>query len=172
MSLYVNTRKNTFRAGLVSFALLFAIEAIASLPTASGAPKRPPGTGAVSNYTLKVTIDVFSGRKNPTFLITDAKTVAAIQKMVGQAQTKSSAADDSVIPLKLGYRGVIVENVGNVPNIPSRIELSGVTIKEKGATATYLTDDGSLEDFLIEEALSRNVIDAAIAEHIDEVRFQ
>ena len=172
MSASIKTKRYTFFAGVVFCTSLLAISTITSLSTASDASKGASDSGIAANRGIKVTIAVFSGRENPTFFITDAKTLEAIGKMVGRAKTNSVITDGAVMPSKLGYRGVIVENVGNVPNLPPKIELNGIDIKLKDAGTRYLMDDGSLEDLLIEEAIARNVIDATIADHINAVRFQ
>jgi len=172
MSVFIKTKNYTFFTGLVFYTALLAISTITALSAAQDAPKSASDSGITANRGVKVTIAVFSGRENPTFFITDAKTLEAIGKMVGRAKTNSVITDGAVMPSRLGYRGVIVENTGNVPNLPSKIELNGIDMKTKDAGTRYLMDDGSLEDLLIEEAIAREVIDAAIADHIDAVRSQ
>lgn len=58
---------------------------------------------------LKVTIDIFSGRPNPTAILEGKEAKAMLDKMSLGAAFKKTSARQLPEPYNLGYRGVIVE---------------------------------------------------------------
>jgi hypothetical protein len=60
----------------------------------------PAGSGAVR---AEVELDIFSGRPNPTWILTDAETESVVERLDGAPRL--SATD---MPGHLGYRGFVV----------------------------------------------------------------
>lgn len=62
---------------------------------------------------LKVTIDVFSGRPNPTAILEGKEAKAMLDKMSVSSSFKKTSAKQLPEPFNLGYRGIIVEQMDN-----------------------------------------------------------
>lgn len=59
---------------------------------------------------LRITIDIFSGRPNPVLELSGREAATALERLTPTRQVKGREA--RVVPPTLGYRGVIVEQVG------------------------------------------------------------
>ena len=115
---------------------------------------------------LKITIDVFSGRPNPIFYVDDVITINDIRETLVRMTVNAQFTKGSVMPSRLGYRGLIIENPGNISSIPKTTKLYGRNIEIESDKNRFFIDDGELELLLIGEAIERGVIDDAIADHI------
>lgn len=62
---------------------------------------------------LKVTIDIFSGRPNPTAILEGKEAKAMLDKLSVGSTFKKTSAKQLPEPFNLGYRGVIVEPLDN-----------------------------------------------------------
>lgn len=62
---------------------------------------------------LKVTIDIFSGRPNPTAILEGKEAKAMLDKLSVGSTFKKTSARQLPEPFNLGYRGVIVEPLDN-----------------------------------------------------------
>jgi hypothetical protein len=135
----------------------------------SGDPEMlAPGSQSVC---LKVTILLFSGRPNPVYFICDELTIDNIRSNLAFSQTNHLRADSPVIPSRLGYQGIIVQNINDAPGIPQRMAMNTGDIEIGDMQQTeYLLDDGALEDALIDEAFLRGVIDRALLDYIERQR--
>jgi hypothetical protein len=60
---------------------------------------------------LKITIDIFSGRPNPTAILEGKNAKAVLDQMSLKSVFKKTAAKQTPEPFNLGYRGIIVEQV-------------------------------------------------------------
>lgn len=99
--------------------------------------------------TLQVTLHIFSGRPDPTWLLSEAQ-VADLKTKLGAFPSAEHKAAPG-----LGYRGVRVTNTGKVPAIPDRIiAYRGVlTVTEAGKTS-YRVDVNCIEEWLLNQARS------------------
>jgi hypothetical protein len=61
--------------------------------------------------TLKLTIDIFSGRQNPSLTLSDADT-RSLLKRLSFGRLKKQTEKTEPFPSMLGYRGIILEQVG------------------------------------------------------------
>jgi hypothetical protein len=61
---------------------------------------------------LKITIDVFSGRPNPTAILEGKNAKTVLDQMSLKSAFKKTAAKVTPEPFNLGYRGIIVEQLG------------------------------------------------------------
>jgi hypothetical protein len=68
---------------------------------------------------LKVTILIYSGRPNPTYTIDKPDDIAAVRVLFRGGMSKGAEAGKQFRP-KLGYSGLLVENVGSVEGLPAR----------------------------------------------------
>lgn len=109
---------------------------------------------------LKVTIFIFSGRPNPTYMIEKQDQVDKLRTLFEASKTDEKFEKSTVIPSILGYNGVIIENQTNVPGLPPYLAVYKGTIEAKNEKKRFLIDEGGkLEDFLVNEALKRGLID-------------
>jgi hypothetical protein len=94
---------------------------------------------------LTVEVDVFSGRGNPHFIISDTNDLRSISEKILLITNDSNFLIDTPVsyPLLLGYRGLRIIN-NNVNNIPGKFQLfSGILQIGTKETAEYYKDTGS-----------------------------
>lgn len=132
-----------------------------------------------SEKTMKVTLQLFSGRPNPVFVIRDPYTLNKIKDLMGNLPATKSAVASQALRPALGYTGIVVEPTeAALPAIESlkvyrsNVEVRNlVTTKSAVAGAPVQEDrtDASLEleRLLIQEALDQGVIDQAIVEFMN-----
>ena len=98
---------------------------------------------------LRVEIDAYSGRTNPSFDLppSDAEELAKLLRNLPHA--KGSPPESG-----LGYRGFIISNdAGFLPGLPPRVRVfAGRVIAEHGARADVYDDIHSAEDWLKQRA--------------------
>src|SRR3954467_11255792 len=101
--------------------------------------------------TLKLTVDAFSGRSNPSVDLTPQEAAELIARIgpVASAPAVSAAVAE---PVRLGYRGIVIEQIGPVSaSLPQRFRLSGnQVIGPKGLLKTV---DSALEQSLLGNAV-------------------
>lgn len=100
----------------------------------------------MSNNKLKIEVelDVFSGRPNPNWLLSEAQ----VEELKAKLSAPLPAAKPKVPP-QLGYNGFIIRNSNKIPIIPDYIRVfSGVlAITDKGRTR-YCKDVFDIEKWL------------------------
>ncbi len=110
---------------------------------------------------LKVTILLYSGRPNPTYMLEDKDVIEKLKTLVGRAPAHEKYEKDTVIPSILGYNGVVVENKGmTVKELPAFLNIYKGNIEAQDVRKKFLRDEGNeIEDLLINKALEKKVID-------------
>jgi hypothetical protein len=94
---------------------------------------------------LRVTIDIFSGRRNPTFDLDDPTSFAALALV--QPHRLEHRVEEPPAPA-LGYRGMIVEQLGvRVPHLPRVFRVAGNRISGRGLAARV--SEPHLEEMLL-----------------------
>ncbi len=74
---------------------------------------------------IKLTIDMFSGRENPTLVLDGADAKKIIDQIQPKASFAAMTAQDKQEPARLGYRGVKVEQLENISAaLPSLIHVT------------------------------------------------
>jgi len=131
--------------------LLILAALMVSFPLPSTADSRPEG--------LKVTILLFSGRPNPAFFLDDDASLAGLEKHLQAGRATEAVKEGTVIPSRLGYSGIVVENVARLRTFPGRIAVYGNRIEVRNDSVKFLSDNGELEAYLLREALRRKAID-------------
>jgi hypothetical protein len=112
---------------------------------------------------LKVTILLFSGRPDPTYVIDNKDTIERIKTLIGSAKEHDKFEKPTVIPSILGYKGIIVDNQAKISGIPAFVAIYKGNIEVKNETKKFLIDEGStLENLFLNEAIKRRVIDEKI----------
>jgi hypothetical protein len=118
---------------------------------------------------LHVTVDIFSGRRNPSMLLDDEQSAKIIP---GLRPDVPLARDESLsVPAILGYRGLIFEQRGTEdPSIPSAFRLargrlygSGLRhwASDRQIERSLLTDGGIIAE-AIEDPVVREVIETEL----------
>ncbi len=112
---------------------------------------------------IQVRILLYSGRPDPTYVLASQKALDYVKTHL--ASTKSTEFRGStVIPAVLGYKGVLVENVGRVAGIPGTFAIYNGTLETVGAEKRFYADQGRiLETFLVDQAVKNKVLDAELA---------
>lgn len=118
---------------------------------------------------IKITLNLYSGRPNPTFVLTEGATMDEVKRLLAQLPVDDTRRPEREQPSLLGYSGMEVESLDEaLPQVKSlkvfrsRVEVKKATkAKEAPEAAPELRADASqqLEKLLIKEALLRGVID-------------
>lgn len=74
---------------------------------------------------LKITLDIFSGRPNPELIVSDAEAKKIFDAIRPSGKLKSLTAKSGHAPSNLGYRGIIIEQIGRASkSLPARMQLT------------------------------------------------
>jgi hypothetical protein len=93
---------------------------------------------------LKVTVLMFSGQLNPSYTIDKAEDIAGIRALFQVSAAKGGDPSNKFVP-KLGYNGLLVENVGNVEGLPGRFYVSKGNIYLPPGTKSGARSSGTLQ---------------------------
>lgn len=161
-------KKSTY-AGILPLALVFFLAVLdASTHSASA-----------QSVTIKrqVEIDIFSGRPNPVFTLNESEatlvqrwltpTVDALAKVDSASPLKTP---ESVLPSKLGYRGIVIWEYAADGRVLSRTEIAGKSVlaRPTGQLAKLTTPSDDVERKLVDLALAKTTIDGALHWQIQE----
>lgn len=96
---------------------------------------------------IEVMLDIFSGRPNPKWTLSNELVDELKAKFVKLPKAEPAT------PPGLGYRGVIITNLSKDQRIPDQIKVynSSLTIVESGRTS-YYEDVNNIEEWLLEQA--------------------
>ena len=129
------------------------------------------GTAAAmeNKQKLTVTVEVFSGRPNPTFEITDPGDIGRLRESLktlpALAMTEKEGSEFS----RLGYRGIIITNSNGIKGIPMYAQFLGGKVKVLGAegkAANFFKDTADLEKYYLNLAKTRGLITALLDDKI------
>ena len=119
-----------------------------------------PAAGGMN--TVKVRVLIYSGRPDPEFVI-PASQIQTFMKKAKRLQSKG----ESVIPARLGYKGILVENPAKVGGLPELLAIYDGKIEAGEKEKTYFVDENrSLENFLLQEAVKRKAIEEDLFKRI------
>lgn len=127
---------------------------------------------SVRKHALNVSVLVFSGRPNPSFVITDSAVIEEITDALKQLPAHPTLRDNASIgqPGQLGYRGFRVENTSMfATDIASfSVYRSDVEVLKPGAIIKEFHVDAAaaIERRLIELAETRNIMAENVLAHI------
>lgn len=100
-----------------------------------------------NEITIEVVLDIFSGRPNPRWMLSE--------EQIEELKTKIGAFPSAKpkTPPGLGYRGMRVINISKMAGIPNQIiAYNGVlAITEKGKI-NYYEDNNKIEEWLLNQA--------------------
>lgn len=126
----------------------------------------PSSTMGEQTGNVKVTVLVFSGRPNPVFLIEENQLLGKIKSNLDNASPNAAFKRGTVIPGRLGYNGLIVEGPGNKAGFPATIKVYKNDIELQNEQVRFLIDDGSMEKFLLQQAMEKKAINQQILDFI------
>lgn len=116
---------------------------------------------------LRVTYLLYSGRPNPSVLVTDPAQVRAIEEQLARAQASGQRAAAAESPAVLGYTGIQIERLGDASRGSAPLVLRGDVLREKAApeqealapsSATVSRDAAALESWLIDLGRAQQAI--------------
>ncbi|WP_372784564.1 hypothetical protein [Phenylobacterium sp.] len=110
--------------------------------------------------TTTITAEMFSGRPNPTWLLTEAEEAQLNERLAGLrtvTQQRSSGAFGG-----LGYRGMAISRAPNHPHGPLDLRIHEAIV-EQGPNSPNLVDDAEIEQWLA--GLGRSHIPEAAQAH-------
>ncbi|HLL75091.1 MAG TPA: hypothetical protein VK421_07470 [Pyrinomonadaceae bacterium] len=95
---------------------------------------------------VKITVDIFSGRPNPSVELTGKEAQDVLERLKPAETLTADAAEKTATPI-LGYRGLIVEPTGKEADkgLPGRIRTAGGNIVGRGLA--HRAADPEFEDF-------------------------
>jgi hypothetical protein len=109
---------------------------------------------------LKVTILLYSGRPDPTYIVNDKETIEQLRTLISAAKPNEKFEKYTVIPSILGYRGIIVDNPTKISGIPVFVAVYKGNMEVKDEGRRFLIDEGSVvENLLLKTAIEKRVIE-------------
>lgn len=111
---------------------------------------------------LVVTVDVFSGRPNPSFEITEPNEIIRLRgnltKLPALAKTGAEFSEFG----QLGYRGVLITNPSGIEGIPRYVQVLGGKVKvssgAKGQDTSFFMDVEAMEKYYLQLAKEKGLI--------------
>lgn len=97
-----------------------------------------------------VTLDMYSGRPNPSWVIPDAE-VAAFEQLMNRQRAISPLSSPASTGM-LGYRGLIVTHTGGKQPLQTFRAFDGILEAPSLDTPNYLDHDSEIEAYLISQA--------------------
>lgn len=120
---------------------------------------------------VTVTIHLFSGRPDPAFTIANKTFLQALVEQIKKAPVTKDHPQSSVIPSKLGYRGIVVENPHGIEGLPVRMAIYDGVMEMVGKEKFWAKDENrQIENHLFQEAIRREVLPPKIIERIKKKR--
>ncbi len=136
---------------------------------------------------LRVQFHMFSGRRDPEFLVTDSEMITALMgalnalpagadKVTTYPVDTATAMKRTVIPSQQGYRGIRIDNVStSAPDIPEiLIHGPNVELHRSATAAGPLTQefrfdaDAAIEHRLLDLGLANGTLTAGMVERMKE----
>ncbi len=115
---------------------------------------------------ITVRVLLFSGRPDPVYELADDQLVEKVKANIARAKVLEAFDKKSVIPVNIGYKGILVSNPQKKAGLPAQfavyqgaMEVMEVTDGQK----RFLADEGgAIEKLLMDEAIRRGLIDEVI----------
>ncbi len=141
---------------VVAFAFVFAMAAISGIP---GITDR----ALAQEKGITVRVLLYSGRPDPAYELTDGQLVEKLKASVGEAKRLEDFKKETVIPVNIGYKGILVTNPEKRAGLPGRFAVYKGAIEVMDGQKRFLEDrGGAVEKLLMDEAIRRGVIDDVV----------
>jgi hypothetical protein len=105
---------------------------------------------------LRVTFDIFSGRPNPVVNVEGREADELLERLRPARETTKSAASSPLPPL--GYRGLMVEQVGKARDDKLPMQFRAAGDKLLAAGRTYQAQGAGSEELVLSSASARNAL--------------
>jgi hypothetical protein len=146
-----------------------AFLAVGLLAACAGAAASRPASAAGEPRVVRVTLLLFSGRPNPTFDIEPGLAVERLKPGLDATMAVEAAVGETIIQSRLGYSGIVVENLADDPGLPRTMIIFRNRVETRdGKVSTRAGEGRALEDALVKLALERHAIDEKLLEWIQE----
>jgi hypothetical protein len=125
---------------------------------------------AAEEKNVTVTVMLYSGRPDPTFVLDDEQLITRIKSAIAGAE-RAEGSEKDVIPSILGYKGIVVRSQSEAAGLPSRLSVArGRMAAVDGQTRVLVDKDGAVEKLLLDEAIRKGAIEAKIVERMKSKR--
>ncbi|UCE74347.1 MAG: hypothetical protein JSV56_01215, partial [Methanomassiliicoccales archaeon] len=109
------------------------------------------------------TVDMFSGRPNPSFEITDPKEIVHLRNGLKDLKEVVIITGEEIREFgRLGYRGILITNSAGINGIPSRVQFLNGKVRvfsEEGNKDKFLKDVAAgMEKYYLGLAKKRGLI--------------
>lgn len=116
---------------------------------------------------LKITIMIFSGYPNPSFLLSakDRDNIGMLDYLLSLLDNNNNFRGETVMPVILGYNGIVIERFGKVKGFHYEkmiIYRENIEIESYETSAKEFLYDGgqNLEDFLLQVAVEKGALNS------------
>jgi hypothetical protein len=104
---------------------------------------------------MQVTLDVFSGRPNPSWVLSSEEEQELTKRLAGLPRT-----DRPPVAEGLGYRGFLITNPERKSGVPAEVRVcNGFVMVRNGEEASNALDLNGLERWFVEQAQKRGYAD-------------
>jgi hypothetical protein len=139
----------------------FLVVALALCMATPANAQNPPSTG------VRVRVLIYSGRPDPVFVLANPDSLRYLRTYLRNSKALKFERK-TIIPATLGYKGLLLENVGRVAELPQRFAVSNGKIEVPGKARRVYADEGrTLERFLIQQAVREKAIDENLAKRLN-----
>jgi hypothetical protein len=107
---------------------------------------------------LRVTVLLYSGRPSPSFTLDAPAELDRLRQLLAAGQDVTAAPGGSVLPSILGYNGLLIENRSGAGGLPASFAVYKNRVEIRGAQRKVLTDNGGLEQFLLDKAIEKQAL--------------
>lgn len=110
---------------------------------------------------LTVTVEIYSGRPNPTFEITDAAAIVRLRESLRALPSTEVTDVEKAGFSRLGYRGIVITNPTGIDGIPETLQLHDGKVKIpgiRGEDAGFFSDTAKLEKHYLGLAKQKGLI--------------
>lgn len=111
---------------------------------------------------LTITVDIFSGRPNPSFEVTEASDINHLRDNLTGLPELGMTAEEGFEFNRLGYRGILVTNSGGIEGIPRYVQFLNGKVKVLSGTnkadARFFRDVQGMEKYYLCLAKNKGLI--------------
>lgn len=114
---------------------------------------------------ITVRVLLFSGRPDPVYELADDQLVEKVKANIARAKVLEAFDKKSVIPVNIGYKGILVSNPQKKAGLPARFAVykGAMEVEATDGQKRFLADEGgAIEKLLMDEAIRRGLIDEVI----------
>jgi len=120
---------------------------------------------------LRVTILIFSGRPDPTYILDDKDSIKRLGTLISAAKANDKFEKSTVIPSVLGYKGIVMDNEAKIPGIPAFVAVYKGDMEIKDEGIRFLADEGgAVENLLLNIGIEKGLIDEKVLKRMKSER--